>query len=307
MTTQPIPIERGRRGMNVMDWAGLVADRGEPPPTIRPGVPEVGVTVVAGSPKVGKTLLVSQWALESRRRTLMVIEEGSQEGIGYRLRRQAEAVGVVAPPVHVALRQRIRLDDRKSTADLAAVVHEYQPAVVVMDPLNRLHNGDENRPSDMTRVMDTLGQLAYDAHCAVLAVHHLAKPSAERRGDIWDRFRGASSIRSGTDANLVMDGKGDRVHLVGEFRDAEPLSEWLELDRETLTFVAADGPDAIPSKVDAIALRAFVQEREMVTAADVMAQFEVSKPTALGALRGLGCDEFEGVRRQLSFTLATGK
>ena len=75
-----------------------------------------------------------------------------------------------------------------------------------------------------------------------MKIHHLAKPSAERRGDIWDRFRGASSIRSGTDANLILDGSGDRVRMYGEFRDAEPLSAYLELDRTSLTFHVVDAP-----------------------------------------------------------------
>ena len=90
----------------------------------------------------------------------------------------------------------------------------------------------------MTPVMDAMAGIAYDLETAVLAIHHLAKPSAERRGDVWDRFRGASSIRSGTDANLALDGTGNRVKLVGEFRDSEPLLEHLELDRKSLLFQA---------------------------------------------------------------------
>jgi len=81
----------------------------------------------------------------------------------------------------------------------------------VIDPLNRTHAVDENRPTEMTRVMDGVADLAYGLGIAVLAIHHLGKPSAERRGDPWDRFRGASSIRSGSDANLMLDPSGDRI------------------------------------------------------------------------------------------------
>lgn len=291
--------------LKVLTWAEIIAQPADPPPTVRPGVPEVGVTVVAGAPKVGKTLWVSQVALESRRPTLMILEEGSLAGISYRLRLQAAALGIIDPPIHLALRKRVRLDDPKSVRKLVAWIDEAREIeLVILDPLNRLHSVDENRPSDMTRVMDGLATIAYEQACAVLAVHHLAKPSAERRGDIWDRFRGASSIRSGTDANLVMDGTGDRIHLVGEFRDAEPLSEWLELDRETLTFQAADAPN-VPAKVDPDALRRYVEERGQVVARQIVEQFTVSKTTAIASLRALGCDEFEGVRGTLTFTLRT--
>lgn len=290
----------------ILTWDQLMAQRAEPPPVVRPGVPKVGVTVVAGSPKVGKTLWVSQIALESRRPTLMVIEEGSLDGIRYRLQHQAEAIGIAEPPISVAHRKRMRLDDRRAVANMQAIVRSTGCELVILDPLNRLHTADENRPSDMTKVMDGMAAIAYDCGVAVLAVHHLSKPSAERRGDIWDRFRGASSIRSGTDANLVMDGTGTRVHLVGEFRDAEPLSEWMDLDRDSLTFRPAEGPEAPPTKVDPIALRKFLEERRQVTAAQVVQEFDLgSKVTALRALRSLGCDEFEGARRVLTFALGT--
>lgn len=302
------PTPRGHRlsgaPVGLMTWADLMAKPPEPPPQLRPGVPLVGVCVLAGSPKVGKTLWSSQAALEARRPALMVIEEGSLDGMSYRLRCQAAALDVSDPPVSIMHRQRIRLDNRQSVHHLREIVGQLRPALVVLDPLNRLHGADENRPTQMTPVMDALAGIAYDYTCAVLAIHHLAKPSAERRGDIWDRFRGASAIRSGTDANLALDGSGDHLRLVGEFRDAEPLSVWLELDRETLIFTPAEAPEA-PAKVDPIALREYVEQRGQVTARQVQEQFEVARHTALKALRALGCDEFEGARKQLTFTLGS--
>lgn len=295
-------------GLEAMTWADILALPPDPPAVIRPGVPEIGVTVVAGAPKAGKTLWVSQVALESGRDTLMVIEEGSREGISYRLRHQAAMLGVAHPPIHLALRQRIRLDDSGAIERLVAWVDAalIKPGIVIFDPLNRLHSADENRPSDMTRVMDGLAEIAYRCEVAVIAVHHLAKPSAERRGDIWDRFRGASSIRSGTDANLVMDGNGDRVHLVGEFRDAEPLSEWMELDRESLTFRSVEAP-VIVGKIEIVALRAFLAGKDRVTVREVMDRFDVkSKATAIKAIESLdGIDWFEGLRGQRFYTLGT--
>lgn len=288
----------------ILSWSDLMAEPPDPPPQLRPGVPKVGLTVLAGPPKIGKTLAASQWALETRLPALLVIEEGSLAGIAYRMRRQADELDVGEPPVNVLHRQRFRLDETGSVKRLREIIRALnpRPQMVVLDPLNRLHGADENRPTQMTPVMDALAGIAYDFEIAVLAVHHLAKPSQERRGDIWDRFRGASSIRSSTDANLAMDGTGDRIRLVGEFRDAEPLNTWLELDRESLLFQPAEPPDA-PAKVDPIALRAYVEERTQVTARQVCEQFDVARHTALKALRALGCDEYEGPRRSRIFVL----
>jgi hypothetical protein len=294
-------------GLSVLSWSDILAEPPEPPPTVAAGIPKVGVTVMAGSPKVGKTLRASQVALGVGRSTL-VIEEGSLAGISYRLRHQAQALGIDLPDVAVIHRQRIRLDNRASVQRVREHVAARRPTMVVFDPLNRLHNGDENRPTQMTPVMDALAGIAYDYECAVVAIHHLAKPSAERRGDIWDRFRGASSIRSGTDANLVMDGSGSIVHLVGEFRDAEPLSMYLELDRESLTFEEVDGPKA-PTKIDPAKLRAYVEGNGPVTAQSTAAAFNVrSKETARAALEALpGIDWYDGPRNTRHFTLGTAQ
>lgn len=290
----------------VITWPELMAEPETPPPTIRAGIPEVGDTVLAGAPKAGKSLWASQMALESGRPTLLVIEEGSRAGIAFRLRKQAAGLDIAAPPITVMYRQRIRLDDRGSVARLRACVAETQPALVILDPLNRLHGADENKPSQMTPVMDALAELAYeDGGRAVVAIHHVNKPSADRRGDLWDRMRGASSIRSGTDANLILDGDtGTYRRLVGEFRDAEPLLEHLEFDRDALLFRPGTAPEA-PAKVDPMALREYVESRGQVIWRQIAEEFRVSRNTAITALRALGCDEYPGARGALTFSLST--
>jgi hypothetical protein len=266
-------------------------------------IPRVGVTVLAGPPKIGKTLYASQVALRAGRCSL-VVEEGTRDGIAFRLRRQAAGLGIEAPDLEVIHRQTIRLDNRQSVARLRDYVARRQPVALFLDPLNRLHSADENRPSQMTPVMDALAGLAYDFKIAVVAIHHLAKPSMERRGDIWDRFRGAGSIRSGTDANLILDGSTALVKLVGEFRDADPYVGYLKLDRETLLFEATDAPRT-SGKVDGDALRAFVEERGQVTIREVAAAFGCSKNTAAALLDAApDLDWFEGPNRTRFYILA---
>jgi AAA domain len=299
---------RSESSLKVLDWHALLAEPPEPPPMLDEAIPisKVGLTVLAGPPKVGKTLWASQAALTVDRTTI-VVEEGSLAGVSWRLRKQAAALSVSAPDLEVIHRQGIRLDDRHTVERLRRHVAARRPRLLVMDPLNRLHRADENRPTQMTPVMDALAAIAYDFDCAVLAVHHLAKPSQERRGDIWDRFRGATSIRSGTDCNLVLDGSGELLHLVGEYRDAEPLNQYVELDRETLTFRPVEGPKAV-TKVDPDALRAYVLERGQATVTEVAERFGVVRHTARAALESLaGIDSFEGPRSARYYTFGTGQ
>jgi hypothetical protein len=290
--------------MTAMSWTDIMAEPDAPVPTLIPGIPKVGLTVLAGSPKVGKSLFLTQTALTVGR-SLLVFEEGSRSGIAYRLRRQAEALGVSEPDLRLLHLQHIRLDNRDTVKRLRELVAEYRPVMVGLDPLNRLHGADENRPSQMTPVMDALSGIAYDFGCSVVCVHHLGKPSMERRGDIWDRFRGASSIRSGTDSNLILDTAADQLHLVGEFRDAEPLSQYLVLDRDTLTFSDGEAPKGT-GKVDRTALVALIRERRQVTAREVCEAFKVSKPTALDALEASGADSFAGLRGALTYFFKEG-
>jgi hypothetical protein len=291
-------------GLSALSWTDIMAEPDAPVPTLIPGIPEVGLTVLAGSPKVGKSLYLTQTALTVGR-SLLIFEEGSRPGIAYRLRRQAEALNVNEPDLRLLHLAHVRLDNRDTVKRLRELVAEYQPVMVGLDPLNRLHGADENRPSQMTPVMDALSGIAYDFHCSVTCVHHLGKPSMERRGDIWDRFRGASSIRSGTDSNLILDTAGDQLHLVGEFRDAEPLSRYLTLDRDTLTFSDGEPPKGT-GKVDRTILLALIRDRGQATARDVMTAFNVSKMTALAALEASGADSFSGLRGTLTYFLKEG-
>jgi hypothetical protein len=307
---RPRPASTGRdQPFRTVSFAELRTVHHVPPPRAAIGVAKVGVTVNAGSPKVGKTTFQTQMAVHVAAQTidtflgepvatgpvLLVIEEGAIDGIAWRLRRQAEAAGVDELPIELAHRQRIRLDDKLSVRRLRDHVRSLRPAMVVLDPLNRLHSQDENKPTAMTPVMDALADISAEGSCAVVAIHHLGKPSMDRGGSVWDRFRGASSIRSATDGNLALDANRGGIRLRGEFRDAEPLDVWLTFDREALTFDLAERPEA-PSKVNPSELRDFVTEKQQVTAREVMERFGVSRHTAIAALEAGDFDRMEGAR-----------
>jgi hypothetical protein len=200
------------------------------------------------------------------------------------------------------LQAHVRLDNPDSVKGLRARVRDIAPVLVVLDPLNRLHGLDENRPSEMSRVMSAAVQIVQEAHCAVVVLHHLTKPNAEHRGRLVDRIRGAGSIVGATDANLVMEPQGaGRVRLEGEFRDAEPITLFLELDPERLLFSRTLAERA-PGKVPVADLLTFLDERTRVTARDVMDRFGCGKVTALAALEDTpGLDRTTGSRGQLHY------
>jgi hypothetical protein len=320
MSIAPAPRVLHPAGLAGISTAELLAEPDEPVPFHTPDlIPAEGLVVVAAPPKVGKTILMSQLALVTGcddgpprplflgravqpGRALYVLEEGSRESLRYRVRRQMDGLSIDHSSVTWVLQAHLRLDHAPSVKDLRAMVADVAPALVVLDPLNRLHGLDENRPSEMARVMGQAVGIVQEAHCAVVVLHHLTKPNAEHRGRLVDRIRGAGSIVGATDANLVLEPQGGgRVRLEGEFRDAEPITLYLELDPERLLFSRIE-PERAAGKVPEEALLAFVDERTRVTARDVMDRFGCSKVTALAALDGSSAlDRTAGARGQLHY------
>ena len=320
MSVVPAPRVLHPPGLAGISTADLLAEPDEPVPFHAPDViPAEGLVVVAAAPKVGKTILMSQLALVTGSedgpprplflgravepgRVLYVLEEGSRASLRFRVRRQMEGLAIGRSLVTWALQAHVRLDNERSVKDLRAMVADLAPALVVLDPLNRIHGLDENRPTEMARVMGQAVGIVQEAHCAVVVLHHLTKPNAEHRGRLVDRIRGAGSIVGATDANLVMEPQGGgRVRLEGEFRDAEPITWHLELDPERLVFSRVESERA-GGKVPESDLLAFVDERTSVTARDVMDRFGCSKVTALSALDGSSAlDRTTGTRGQLHY------
>ena len=78
--------------------------------------------------------------------------------------------------------------------------------VFTADPLVALHNADENDPSHMEYLSDTLNSLASSAGCANLVMHHTTKGSANSAADDVSTIRGSGAITTGFRINLKLSG-----------------------------------------------------------------------------------------------------
>ncbi|HUG47984.1 MAG TPA: AAA family ATPase [Candidatus Limnocylindria bacterium] len=262
-------------------------------------IPATGVVVLAGDPKSFKTLKALQLAVvvggaarDFLGRTVrhgpvvFVEEEGSRHKLRERIRLMSDGLGLSdTPEIHFALHEGVRLDQGSSVALLGGLVAEVSPRLVVLDPLVMLHSGDENKASEMSRVMRALISLAAEHDCCVVVVHHVNKPQAERKPTrSAQRLRGSSAFAGATDANLILDRDGDyTARLRGEYRDAEPVDLYLELDPATLLLTPTDPPESL-RKVTRPDLLAYVRERGRVGVKLVADHFGVTRNTARTAL-----------------------
>ena len=69
--------------------------------------------------------------------------------------------------------------------------------LVVLDPLSRLHGGDENSNSVSTALINAAEKIAQEFHCAVIVLHHVSKQAASDKNASAHSGRGGSALGDG--------------------------------------------------------------------------------------------------------------
>ena len=124
----------------------------------------------------------------------------------------------------------LRLDLQPHCDLLDNTVRHFQPRLLVLDPLVRLHRVDENAASEITPLLSFLRDLQRKYNCAALLVHHARKSQASRPGQA---LRGSSDLHAWGDSNLYLRRKGEKIILNVEHRAAPSPGELtLELNSD---------------------------------------------------------------------------
>lgn len=114
----------------------------------------------------------------------------------------------------------LRLDLQKDQQKLKATLDEKRPRLLLLDPLVRLHQLDENSSSDISRLLGFLRQLQRGYDCAIVLVHHASKKHRAQQGQA---LRGSSDLHAFGDSNAYLVRKQERLILSLEQRRAKPL------------------------------------------------------------------------------------
>lgn len=195
----------------------------QPPPTQRRWLvdglwAEAAVGVIGGTPKSGKTWL----ALE-----LAVAVASGQPCLGrYKVRERGPVLLYAAEDTPGALRERavaiarargvrdvdrlavglitepsLQLDLPGHQLRLDATLAAIKPRLLVLDPLVRLHRGDENSSSEISALLGFLRELQRRHDVAIVLVHHVRKTSAGQPGQA---LRGSGDLHAWGDSNLYL-------------------------------------------------------------------------------------------------------
>lgn len=140
----------------------------------------------------------------------------------------------------------LRLDVPGDCESLEETVAEYQPRLLILDPLIRLHQSDENSATEIAKILSFLRHVQRKYATAIMLIHHARKAGT---GDPGLGLRGSTELRAWSDTNLYIRHRRGQ-ELVVEHRAAaapEPVRLGLNADDESAVHVALEGaPPATP-------------------------------------------------------------
>lgn len=193
-----------------------------------------GVGVIGGAPKSCKTWLALDLAVSVASSTpalgrfpvadsgavLLYAAEDAPEHIQQRLAGVASARGLDLRDlaIRLILAPSLRLDTARDRARLRTTLDEERPRLLILDPLVRLHQADENSAAEMSSLLGELRALQREYQLALLLVHHLRK-NAPRAPD-GQALRGSGDLHAWGDSNLYLRRRDTSLRLTVEHRSA---------------------------------------------------------------------------------------
>lgn len=102
--------------------------------------------------------------------------------------------------------------------------------LVILDPLSRLHESDENSNSEMKKLMQVLISTAKKTRCAIIVAHHTSKNAVlSGQGSLQQSARGASCIADDPRLVLTLSKKSTPLDKKSQYEDEEDDDQRLVL------------------------------------------------------------------------------
>lgn len=208
----------GRKSQSQLQFKGLDLTA-EPPPMdwlVSEIICSGDVTLLMGDPGLGKSWLSMALAVAIagdgdnswlsypvlKRGRVMYVDEENPEDIIFHRFKKLGLTSEQARNIHYLYRPGIWLN--KDPDSLLEEALEYQPELIVIDSLSRVHSEDENSAGAMANVFrEGITPLARDTGAAVVVIHHSNKGDTNNS---YQRARGSGDISAVVDAALDVRG-----------------------------------------------------------------------------------------------------
>lgn len=250
---------------------------------------EMAVSVASGTPCFGS------FPVPKPGPVLLYAAEDPLPALRLRIQSLARNHGLTIDQVEILVitADSLRLDRPPDREKLMATVDRHRPALVILDPLVRLHGQDENQSGPMAELLGHIRALQRKNGTAVTIVHHCRKAGTHSAGQ---SMRGSSDLYAFLDSLVSLHRRHGRLSLSAEHRSApglEPLP---------LELVAASDAEQGPSlRLCTLQDEVQTQEhrlqeritsllsnaREPLATDSIRAALQVRKQRVLDTLRGL--------------------
>ena len=164
-------------------------------------------------------------------------------------------------PIYVLCGAGFNFADREMVETVEKDIDDIRPRMVMLDPWFMLTPGmDENKSSEMTKVLNLLKQWRDSYGCAIPIIHHYRKSG----GDGQERLYGSMALYAWSENSLFVERKKDRVVVSRDIKDAENIKpfavKFSDID-DTYEFVLGKADDMLQEEqktIDGVA-RALMQ------------------------------------------------
>jgi hypothetical protein len=193
------------------------------------------VGIIGGSPKSGKTWLALDMAVSvasgapclgtfpvsSPGPVLLYAAEDSAATLRSRVETlsRLHKVDFERLDVHMITVDSLRLDRPDHQDRLESTLQLYKPALLVLDPLVRVHAIDENVAGQVAALLGYLRSLQRNTGAAIALIHHLRK-NASPAGAAGYSLRGSGDLYAWTDSFLYLCMHQGQRSLAAEHRSA---------------------------------------------------------------------------------------
>lgn len=131
--------------------------------------------------------------------------------------------------LHVITAASLRLDLEADQQRLDATLAELRPALLLLDPLVRMHRLDENSAADVSGLLGLLRHMQRQHEVAIAVVHHMSKRS---RAQLGQALRGSTDLHAWSDSAAYLVRRQSRLRLGLEHRSA-PAPEPFDIELVT--------------------------------------------------------------------------
>lgn len=126
--------------------------------------------------------------------------------------------------LHLITNPRLLLDDEVDLGKLRRTIAQVRPKLLVLDPLVRIHRGNENDSRDIALLLGSLRELQREYGCAIMLAHHAGKRGHGRPGQ---GLRGSSDLHAFGSSNLYLSHRDGDVQIDVEHRAAAATGPYL--------------------------------------------------------------------------------